>query len=196
MRAMKIQALPAAGFHRMPWKNGGGINLDIASEGATEGWIRFDWRFGRTTIATPGPFSDFSGYERVQVAIAGSGLILETPDGAIDLRKPFHPVRYDGALPIVTRLEAGPVEVVNLIADKARFTIDLRVPVAGAPLRCGPGIHILYAPFKAVRARIGTEDLSLPAGDACEIRAAEACELVLNAGVLILASISERPGQS
>ena len=42
--------------------------------------------------------------------IAGRGLVLDTPDGEIDVRRPFRPVRFAGETRIVSRLEAGPVE--------------------------------------------------------------------------------------
>ena len=90
--------------------------------GSWEGMI---WRFGRTAIVTPGPFSDLSGYDRQQVLVSGSGLVLETPAGEIDVRQPFKPVRFAGETRIVSRLEAGPVEVVNLIGDRSRVSIDL-----------------------------------------------------------------------
>ena len=64
---------------------------------------------------TPGAFSDLSGFDREQVLVCGQGLVLETPSGEIDVRQPFKPVRFAGETGIVSRLEAGPVEVVNLL---------------------------------------------------------------------------------
>ena len=93
-----------------------------------------------------GPFSDYTGFDRVQVLVAGHGLVLETPDGEIDVRRPFRPVRFAGETVIVSRLEAGPVEVVNLIGDRRRVGIDLTVLEAGRTQRLGPGVHIAYCP--------------------------------------------------
>ena len=82
----------------------------------------------------------------LQVLVAGSGLVLQTPDGEIDVRTPFKPVRFAGETPIVSRLEAGPVEVVNLIGDRAKVRIDLQVLHAGAATRpSAPGTHLAYA---------------------------------------------------
>ncbi len=86
-----ITLLTPAQYRRIPWKNGGGISTDIATDEATGGEV---WRFGRTPIPLPGPFSDYSGYDRVQVLIKGRGLVLDGPEGEIDLRTPFEPVRY------------------------------------------------------------------------------------------------------
>ena len=63
------------------------------------------WRFSRTPITVAGPFSDYTGFDRLQVLVAGSGLVLQTPAGEIDVRQPFRPVRFAGETPIVSRLE-------------------------------------------------------------------------------------------
>ena len=76
-----ITRLDPGRYLRTPWKNGGGVTLDIA-------FARRVWRFGRTSIAAPGPFSDYTGFDRMQVLVAGRGLVLETPDGEIDVRRP------------------------------------------------------------------------------------------------------------
>jgi len=133
-----ITTLAPSTYRRTPWKNGGGITIDIAEQDDA-------WRFGRTPITAPGPFSDYSGFDRAQVLISGRGLVLETPDGEIDVRTPFTPVAFAGETPIVSRLEAGPVEVVNLIGNRARVRIDLQVLQAGAALGRSAGIHLAYA---------------------------------------------------
>ena len=124
--------------------------LDIAFAGEV-------WRFGRTSIAAPGPFSGYTGFDRMQVLVAGRGLVLDTPDGEIDVRLPFGPVRFAGD-PIVSRLEAGPVEVVNLIGDRRHVGIDLTVLEAGRTQRLGPGVNIAYCPAgrAAAAARAGS----------------------------------------
>lgn len=134
-----ITLLDPAGYLRTPWKNGGGTTVDIALSGDV-------WRFGRTPIVQPGPFSDYAGYDRVQVLVSGSGLVLETPQGEIDVRQPFRPVRFTGETPIVSRLESGPVEVVNLIGARAHVQVDIAVLDEDRTLVLQPGTHIAYSP--------------------------------------------------
>lgn len=134
-----ITPLDPAGYVRTPWKNGGGVTTDIAFDGDV-------WRFSRTPITAAGPFSDYSGFDRLQVLVAGSGLVLQTPTGEIDVRRPFRPVRFTGETPIVSRLEAGPVEVINLMGERSKVGIDLAILEAGQQRRLGPGIHIAYCP--------------------------------------------------
>ena len=71
--------------------------------------------------------------------------MLQTPDGEIDVRTPFKPVRFAGETPIASRLESGPVEVVNLIGNRAKVRIDLQVLHAGAAMGRSAGTHIVYA---------------------------------------------------
>src|SRR4051812_29514848 len=126
---IQITALDPSSFRHMPWKNGGGVTIDIAVTMlpgfAPGGWEGIVWRFSRTAIVTPGAFSDLGGYDRELALVSGEGLVLETADGEIDVRQPFRPVRFTGETEIVSRLEAGPVEVVNLIGDRSRVSINL-----------------------------------------------------------------------
>ena len=152
MTTSTIRRLDPAQYRRSPWKNGGGTTVDIAGQDDI-------WRFGRTPITAPGPFSDYIGFNRVQVLVAGRGLVLVTPDGEIDVRTPFKPVRFKGETPIKSRLEAGPVEVVNLIGKRSDVAIDLVVlaarvvaDIAGVE-RPQPGRKCLAGEANAERAR-------------------------------------------
>lgn len=192
----RLTPLPPESFRSKPWKNGGGVTHDIADAsrpGADPaGWEGMVWRLGRTAIVQPGPFSDLTGYERLQAVIVGSGLVLEGASGEINLRRPFTPVRYDGGLPLVSRLENGPVEVVNLIVDRALCRADLAAPEPGETLALAPAIHILYAPGEAVTARCGSEAIALPAGHALRIDAEADGSLTVEAGRALLATIRLR----
>jgi uncharacterized protein len=153
MTEIRITRLDPITYRRTPWKNGGGVTIDIAEayrEGVAPGaWEGMVWRFGRTAITRPGPFSDLSGYDRVQAVVAGQGLVLVAPDHEIDLRRPFAPMRFSGETPIVSRLEAGPVEVVNLIGDRSAVSVDMGVLEGGQALQLAAGTHIAYCPAGA-----------------------------------------------
>ncbi len=193
MMTTLLTPLPPENFRSKPWKNGGGITLDIADATAPgadpSGWEGMVWRLGRTAIVQPGPFSDLTGYERLQAVIVGSGLVLEGSAGAIDLRRPFVPVRYDGGLPLVSRLENGPVEVVNLIVDRALCAADLVVSMPGEVVALKPAIHILYAPGEAVTARCGGEEIAVPGGHALRIDTEGEIALTVEGGRALLATI-------
>ena len=179
---MTATLITPAEYRAIPWKNGGGTSIDIATDTATGGEV---WRFGRTPIPVAGPFSDYTGYDRVQVLVAGRGLVLDTPEGEIDVRAPFRPVHYRGEVRIVSRLEAGPVEVVNLIGLRARVTVDLQVLDAGASMSLAGGLHFAYAPAGAAR----VDGLALPADHSLRIEAAGPTMLACGSGRVLVASI-------
>lgn len=187
---LDIERLDPTRYRHIPWKNGRGELLIIARDGA-DTWegMGVAWHFGRTSIVENGPFSDLSGYERLQTVIKGSGLVLVTASGEIDLRTPLRPQRYDGGTPIVTRLEAGPVEVVNLIADRRKFAIDLRVGDTSAPLPCRAGVHLVYAASGPARVTIDGTAFELEEDHALRWRTDSGCTVTTTSGSPLIASI-------
>jgi len=178
-----VTRLDPSRYVRTPWKNGGGVTTDIAFEGDT-------WRFSRTPITVAGRFSDYTGFDRMQVLVAGSGLVLQTPEGDMDVRRPFEPVRFAGETPIVSRLEAGPVEVVNLIGDRSRVRIDLVVMNAGGTGHLGPGLHIAYCPAERAALRLQGEEHDLEADGGLRIEDADGMVATCSAGRIVLGSIT------
>ncbi|HSI02236.1 MAG TPA: HutD family protein [Reyranella sp.] len=177
-----ITAIDPAQYRRTPWKNGGGTTVDIAEQHGV-------WRFGRTPITAPGPFSDYAGYDRLQVVVAGRGLVLQTPDGEIDVRTPFKPVRFAGETPIVSRLESGPVEVINLIGDRTKVWLDLQVLHAGASLARSTGTHLAYAADGPVALAIDGRPQQLAADHALRLEASSPTIIGCTSGVLLLGSV-------
>lgn len=178
-----ITLLTPADYLRTPWKNGGGTTVDIAFSGDV-------WRFGRTPIVQPGPFSDYAGYDRVQVLVSGSGLVLETPAGEIDVRQPFRPVRFTGETPIVSRLEAGPVEVVNLIGARAQVKVDIAILDEGRTLLLKPGTHIAYSPHGDATVSVGDDRRGLASDHALRLDINEAVRVSSRIGCLLVGSIT------
>ena len=182
MRRPLITPLDPTRYVRTPWKNGGGVTTDIAFDGDV-------WRFSRTPITAPGPFSDYTGFDRQQVLVAGSGLVLQTPSGDIDVRRPFRPVRFAGETPIVSRLEAGPVEVINLMGERSKVRLDLAVLEAGSQRRLGPGIHIAYCPAGRAALRLADETYDLQSDGGLRIEDLDSVA-TCSTGLIVLGSIS------
>ncbi len=178
-----ITLLDPSQYRRSPWKNGGGVTTDIAEQGEI-------WRFGRTPIVAPGRFSDYSGFDRVQILVAGRGLVLQTPDGEIDVRTPFRPVRFAGETPITSQLEAGPVEVVNLIGARAAVHLDLEVLGAGQTLALGPGTHIAYCADGPANLSDPAKQYALAADHGLRIEATGSTMLACSSGRVVVASIT------
>ena len=196
MTALRLSALDPSGYRRTPWKNGGGVALDIAGASrpgaAPSEWNATIWRFGRTSIDTAAPFSDLGGFDRMLVVAAGRGLVLATPAGEIDVREPFRPVRFAGETPIVSRLEAGPVDVVNLIGDRSRVRIELQVLEAGSRLALGPGTHLLYAAAGPCEVHCDDRRCLIAAGHALQVDCALRVDLHGVGGRTLIGSVSAR----
>ncbi|MFO1081510.1 MAG: HutD family protein [Reyranellaceae bacterium] len=182
MSALQVTRLEPACYRRTPWRNGGGVTTDIAGEGDV-------WRFSRTPIAAAGPFSDYAGYDRLQVLVAGGGLVLQTPDGEIDVRRPFVPIRFAGETPIVSRLEDGPVEVVNLLGERRAVRLALAVPETGVAHTLGAGLHLAYCPDGSAILGLAGEEHRLAADQTLRIEHTAGQSLTVVAGRIVLGSI-------
>jgi environmental stress-induced protein Ves len=189
----RVTRLDPQTYRRTPWKNGGGVTIDIADayapDAAPGSWSGMLWRLGRTEIVAPGPFSDLSGYDRILTVIGGRGLVLEVAGGAaLDVREPFAPVRFRGEDRIMSRLEAGPVAVLNLISNR-QHNIDVVILTADAhPLKAA--ITIVYA-LEASGVTIGGTDHALEPDAALRLDGAGG-ELDVRSGRVALATISSR----
>ncbi len=182
-------------FIAFPWKNGQGVTMDIAAAHAAGGrpgdWETVQWRFGRTGIGKPGPFSDMAGFERLQVVVKGRGLRLRAADGTeIDVRAPFVPVRFDGGTKIDSVLDDGPVEVVNLIVRRDFADGGLFVAPAGSAAVLVPGVHVVYAPEGALELDVDTTRFSIPAGHALQFEGSTTVHI--KAGRAVIATVAPK----
>lgn len=100
-----------------PWRNGGGIRRDVASE-RQDGTLL--WQLSMADVTTDGPFSDYSGMTRIMTLVEGDGLLLHTPDTTLSANY-ARPVVFDGATPITSELTEGPIRNFNLLFDTARW---------------------------------------------------------------------------
>lgn len=190
---MKATLLKSEDYTRSPWKNGGGIFTDIAdahrADAPSKDWNSLLWRFASTPIVAPGPFSYMPGIDRLQMVVGGRGLVLKSPTQEFDEREPFTTVRFTGELEIVTELEAGPVEVVNLMARRDAAEIDLLALREPGDRWLAAGTHLVYAPRGDGRVRLGDEDFAIPAKGTLKVELTEPSQLVLVSGPVVLGSI-------
>jgi len=190
---MKTTLLKSEDYTRSPWKNGGGIFTDIADAHrpgtTTKDWDSLLWRFASTPIVAPGPFSHMPGIDRLQMVIGGRGLVLKAPGQEFDEREPFTTVRFTGEMEIVTELEAGPVEVVNLMARRGAAEIELVALKApdDRPLRAGT--HLLYAARGDCSVRLDGDDFAISNENTLKVELTGPSTLVLVSGLVVLGSI-------
>ncbi|MDA9489074.1 HutD/Ves family protein [Bradyrhizobium sp. CCBAU 11361] len=190
---MKTTLLKSEDYTRSPWKNGGGIFTDIADAhragSPAKDWDSLLWRLASTPIVAPGPFSYMPGIDRLQMVVAGRGLVLKAPGQEFDEREPFTTVRFTGELEIVTELEAGPVEVVNLMARRGAAEIALVALREPGDRPLSAGTHLVYAVSGNCSIRLNSEDFVIPDGSTLKVELTEASQLALVSGLAVLGSI-------
>jgi environmental stress-induced protein Ves len=190
---MKTTLLKSEDYTRSPWKNGGGIFTDIADAhraGApAKDWDSLLWRFASTPIVAPGPFSYMSGIDRLQMVVAGRGLVLKSPTQEFDEREPFTTVRFTGEMEIVTELEAGPVEVVNLMARRGAAEIELLALREPDDRPLPAGTHLVYAVSGDCGIRINSEEFAISDGNTLKVELTETSRLALISGIAVLGSV-------
>jgi environmental stress-induced protein Ves len=190
---MKTTLLKSEDYVRSPWKNGGGIFTDIAgahrADAAVKDWNSLLWRFASTPIVAPGPFSHMPGIDRLQMVVAGRGLVLKSPSQEFDEREPFTTVRFTGELEIVTVLESGPVEVVNLMARRDAAEIELLALREPGDRPLSAGTHLVYAVSGDCSIRLNNEDFVISDGGTLKVELTEASSLALVSGIAVLGSI-------
>jgi environmental stress-induced protein Ves len=190
---MKTTLLKSEDYTRSPWKNGGGIFTDIAdahrADAPAKDWDSLLWRFAFTPIVAPGPFSYMPGIDRLQMVVGGRGLVLKSPSQDFDEREPFTTVRFTGEMEVVTALEAGPVEVVNLMARRGAAEIELLALREPGERPLFAGTHLVYAVSGECSIRLNSEDIVIPDGSTLKVELTEASRLGLVSGLAVLGSI-------
>lgn len=181
-----MQILPHTDLIATPWKNGGGVTRKIAAGLQGDHTL---WTISRADVATDGPFSDFTGMMRVLTVVSGGAMVLDTPYGPL-AANPWSPVRFDGGIPVQSRLLDGPLTDLNLMFDPAQCDGQVMLRqgfddgVIAAPRRGLLAFHILAGAPTVNGTALGTGDtaftdkpaaVSLAAGDAVlELRLAYA----------------------
>lgn len=190
---MKATLLRPESYTRSPWKNGGGVFTDIAdahrADAPQKDWDSLLWRFASTPIVAPGPFSYMPGIDRLQMVVAGRGLVLKSPTQEFDEREPFTTVRFTGELDIVTELEAGPVEVVNLMARRGAAEIELLALREPGERPLAAGTHLVYAARGDCAIRLDGEAIAVPERGTLKVELTTTAQLGLVSGLAVLGSI-------
>lgn len=120
-----IKLLRAASYPAMPWKNGAGTTREIVRD-AGDGLGGFGWRVSIADVGAPGPFSAFTGYQRIISVLEGEGMRLNV-DGldSRDLRA-RDAFAFDGASAVECTLLGGAIRDFNLIYSPTRYRARLQ----------------------------------------------------------------------
>ncbi|EJL30326.1 hypothetical protein PMI01_03186 [Caulobacter sp. AP07] len=128
-----MRLLRAADRIATPWKNGGGVTREVAAFPPGAGMDDFGWRISLADVAADGPFSAFSGVDRVLTVIAGAGLVLDVEGEAVTLDAAAPPLAFAGEAKVAARLTGGPIRDLNLMVRRGGWRAQARrMTVAGA----------------------------------------------------------------
>jgi len=146
--------LRAADQIATPWKNGGGVTVEIAAAPPGAGLDAFDWRISRATVAADGPFSAFPGIDRTLTVLDGDGLLLAVGEAQpVLLAADGDPFAFPGDVPAHGQLVGGAVVDLNVMTRRGRVTHALTRVAKGTllpPLPAG-GTIVLVCTGSALR---------------------------------------------
>ncbi|NDZ83148.1 HutD family protein [Streptomyces sp. SID10853] len=110
-----------------PWKNGGGITREVAAGPAGAGLDDFAWRVSLAEVGQGGPFSSFSGVDRVITLVEGPGMELTVDGAPHTIAAPHQPFAFPGDAATTCRLLGGPIADLNVMTRRTRATAHVRM---------------------------------------------------------------------
>jgi environmental stress-induced protein Ves len=170
-----IRMLDPAGFHTVPWKNGGGTATDIAVSLGADG--EPDWRVGTAAILKDGPFSDYAGVTRTFTIVEGPGVHLDFAGEGTRTLPRDQPTRFAGAPAPFCRLrDDKPATAFNLLTRDGAASGEVAIrrgrgteePVAAAP------VVVLFALEEAWSVTADGESVVVHQGAAVQVEGAQA----------------------
>ena len=107
----------------MPWKNGGGVTVEIAIFPEDASVDNFDWRISTATVASDGPFSVFTGIDRTLSVLEGDGITLSV-EGLADqeLKGETPPFSFPADSQTSAKLLGSAITDLNVMTRRGRFT--------------------------------------------------------------------------
>ncbi|AXJ08804.1 HutD family protein [Arthrobacter sp. PM3] len=121
-----MQIIRYAELNATPWRNGGGVTRELArhpraasgQNGADS--TPSDWRISIAEVASAGPFSAFTGMDRVLTVIDGELLLLSV-DGAEHPLEKYRPFRFSGDADSAGALPTGDIMDLNVITRNGAY---------------------------------------------------------------------------
>lgn len=116
---MRYEVWTAEDYRQMPWKNGRGVTCEIGREPA-DGSDDFTWRLSVADIKEDGPFSLFSGCQRIISTLTGAGMTLTVDGEKSGPLLKYDPFVFSGEARVSSELIDGPIRDFNLIYRPGR----------------------------------------------------------------------------
>jgi environmental stress-induced protein Ves len=130
----------------VPWKNGGGVTREILVRPEGADMADFAWRVSLADVGADGPFSSFTGVDRILTMVEGAGMDLTVGGDHRRVDTRYVPHRFPGDLPTGCRLLGGPVVNLNVMWNRGGSPVpgvDVLVPGDGVPVPGGPAVLVV-----------------------------------------------------
>ena len=103
-----MRVIRGGDFRQMPWRNGGGVTMEVAAAPDGAALDAFDWRVSLARVEQSGPFSAFPGVDRTLAVLDGEGIVLDDGKGeAVRLTRETPPYSFPGEAAVVGTLFAS-----------------------------------------------------------------------------------------
>lgn len=157
---MMLATLLKAETHRqMPWKNGGGVTVEIAIYPEDASVDDFDWRVSTASVAQDGAFSKFENVDRTLSVLSGDALVLEVEDKVVQLSQQSQPFSFAADATTYARLTGGAITDLNVMTRRGHFihqVHDLRITGAITQI-LSSATCLIYCGEGALTVQLGTE---------------------------------------
>ena len=141
---MKI--LRASEYKTMPWKNGGGVTVEIAIHPPGASVDGFDWRISMATVAQDGPFSSFPGIDRTLAIIEGNGMALAIAGNEpVPLTTASPPLPFAADIPVDATLMDGAIIDLNVMTRRSSFAHDVQRRSGSCSVEAGTATRLVLA---------------------------------------------------
>lgn len=129
---MTFDRLPAANRRPVPWKNGGGVTIEIAADPPGAGFDDFDWRVSMAEISADGPFSVFPGVDRVLAVLDGRFRLAVAGLAPAELTPASAPLQFPGDVPSFAELLTPKARDLNVMVRRGRISAEVvRLAISG-----------------------------------------------------------------
>ncbi len=195
--------LTPADCRRVPWRNGMGTTTEIAVEALDD--ARFLWRVSIADVAAAGPFSNFSGYDRLIAVIDGVGMALTVDGGDPVVRRRMDPAfAFSGDATVDCALLDGAIRDFNLMVNRASATGALDLLTGAARHACVADVTLVHALNGSATVQLdgvqvdgvqvdAGEPIAVPPGHTLLLRGADATIILPEGAETVVATINRRP---
>ncbi|MFD1199278.1 HutD family protein [Brucella gallinifaecis] len=142
---MGFKILKAQDHRRMPWKNGGGVTIEIAIHPIHASVDNFDWRVSTASVANDGPFSVFPGIDRTLSVLEGNGIVLDVEGAKTTLTRETPPFAFAADASSGACLINGPITDLNVMTRRGKFAHHVDRMVIDDSLVLAPDANTMLA---------------------------------------------------